>query len=149
MDLEITERKSRGITRWIKQAHLRQDACIEDIDYRHPRGLEKSQVANLMTCDFIRKAHNLLITGPTGCGKSWIACALAKEACRQGLKARYIRMSQMLEELRIAHGNGNYGKLLLQYSKIDLVILDDFGLEPPNNRERKDLLEIIEDRHTR
>ena len=149
LDLEITERKSRSISSGIQKARLRQDACKEDIDYRHPRGLEKSQMANLMTCEFVRKAQNLLITGPTGCGKSWLACALGNEVCRQGFKTRYMRISHMLEELRIAQANGTYGKLILQYGKIDLIILDDFGLEAPNNRERKDLLEIIEDRHKR
>lgn len=96
LDLEITERKSRGISRGIQKARLRQDACKEDIDYRHPRGLEKSLMANLMTCDFVRKSQNLLITGPTGCGKSWLACALGNEACRQGLKTRYMRISHKI-----------------------------------------------------
>src|SRR3989338_3839243 len=106
-------------------------------------------MASLLTGDFIRHAQNLLITGPTGCGKSWIACALGNQACRQGLSVRYERVSRLLEALRIANADGSYGKLLNQFAKIDLIILDDFGLEQLGAIDRKDLFEIIEDRHKR
>ena len=149
VDRELSERRNRRIKRQLNQAKLRQEACAEDVDYRHPRGLDKSQMSNLFGCDFIRKAQNLLITGPTGCGKSWLACAFANQACRQGLSARYIRTTHLLEELRISHANGSFGKSLGQLLKVDLLILDDFGLDAPGNKERKDLLEIIEDRHKR
>jgi len=149
VDREVTERKNRRLAMLLRTAKLRQNACVEDIDYRHPRGLEKSIMATLITGDFIRHAQNLLITGPTGCGKSWIACALGNQVCRQGLSVRYLRVSRLLEELRIANADGSYGKLLNQLAKVDLIIMDDFGLEQLEANHRKDLFEIIEDRHKR
>ena len=149
VDREVTERKNRRLAMLLRTAKLRQNACVEDLDYRHPRGLERSQMASLVRGDFIRHAQNLLVTGPTGCGKSWIACALGNQACRQGLSVRYERVSRLLEALRIAHADGSYGKLLNQFAKVDLIILDDFGLEQLSAIDRKDLFEIIEDRHKR
>jgi DNA replication protein DnaC len=149
VDREVTERKNRRLATLLRTAKLRQNACVEDIDYRHPRGLEKSLMATLVTCDFMRHAQNLLITGPTGCGKSWIACALGNQACRQGLSVRYLRVSRLLDELRIAQADGSHGKLLNQLAKVDLIIMDDFGLEQLGANHRKDLFEIIEDRHKR
>jgi DNA replication protein DnaC len=147
VDREISERDNKRITGLLRKAKLRQQACVEDIDYRHPRGLERNQIAQLITCGFIYHHHNVFITGPTGCGKSWIACALGQQACRQGLSVRYIRVARLLEDLRIAHADGSYTKLLNQLAKIDLIILDDFGLDHFNQVDRRDLLEIIEDRH--
>jgi DNA replication protein DnaC len=147
VDREITERDNKRVKGLLKKAKLRQQACIEDIDYHHPRGLQRPQVAQLITCDFIYHQHNLFITGPTGSGKSWLACALGQQACRQGLSARYIRVTRLLEDLRIAHADGSYSKLLNQLAKIDLLILDDFGLDNLAQADRRDLLEIIEDRH--
>ncbi len=147
VDKELSDRKNRRMAALLRAAKLRQGACVEDIDYRHPRGLERSQMASLLTCDFIRRSQNLLITGPTGCGKSWIACALGNQACRQGLSVRYMRATRLWEDLRIAHADGSYGKLLNLFAKIDLIILDDFGLEHLSATDRKDLFEIIEDRH--
>lgn len=147
VDHEITERDNKRVKGLLKKARLRQPACIEDIDYRHPRGLERKQIAPLITCDFIYHHHNVFITGPTGCGKSWIACALGQQACRQGLSVRYVRVARLLEDLRIAHADGSYAKLLNQLAKIDLLILDDFGLDHLAQLDRRDLLEIIEDRH--
>jgi DNA replication protein DnaC len=147
LDREITERKNRRLAVLLRAAKLRQNACAEDIDYRHQRGLERSVMANLINCDFIRRGQNLLITGPTGCGKSWLACAIGNTACRQGLGVRYLRYPRLIEELRIAHADGSIGKLLNQIAKIDLLILDDFGINQLSSIERKDLFEIIEDRH--
>jgi len=145
---EETERENRKQIRLLRLAHLRQsNACVEDIDYRHPRGLERSRMAALTTCDFIRQRQNLHITGPTGTGKSWLACALGQTACRQGLPVRYERVPRLLENLRLSRGDGSYGKKLQQIAKTDLLILDDFGLKPLTSPEKHDLLEIIEDRH--
>ena len=147
VDREATHRENRRLTRLLQLAHLKQPACVEDIDYKHRRGLDRAQVAALATCDWIRAHHNLHITGPTGCGKSWIGCALGNQACRQGLSVRYERAARLFDNLRIARGDGSYGKKLLQLAKTDLLILDDFGLKPLQQSERHDLLEVIEDRH--
>ena len=147
VDREVMDRSNRRITDLLRKAQLRHQACIEDIDYRQPRGLDKSRMATLTACDFIRHRQNLLITGPTGCGKSWLACAIGQQACRQGLSAKYLRVAKLLEELRIAHADGSYLKLLSRLAKYELLILDDFGLDPLSQQDQLDLLEIIEDRH--
>lgn len=147
VDREVLDRGNRRVTDLLRKAKLRQAACIEDIDYQHPRGLEKSCMASLINCDFIRNHQNLLITGATGCGKSWLACAIGQQACRQGLSVKYIRVAKLLEELHIAHADGTYGKLLAQLAKQELLILDDFGLDSLARQDQLDLLEIIEDRH--
>lgn len=147
IDREQMDRHNRKITDLLRKAKLRQLACIEDIDYNPARGIDKSRMASLINCDFIRHHHNVLITGPTGCGKSWIACALGQHATRQGFTVRYVRVPRLLEELRIAHADGSYTKLLNNLAKTELIILDDFGLDQLAQSERRDLLEIIEDRH--
>tara|TARA_B110001454_G_C12686501_1_gene420397 strand:- start:149 stop:889 length:741 start_codon:yes stop_codon:yes gene_type:complete len=147
IDREIMDRGNRRITDLLRRARLRHLACIEDIDYQHPRGLEKSKMAALISCDFIRHHQNLLITGPTGCGKSWLACAIGQQACRQRMTVRYIRMAKLLEELRISHADGTYIKWLNHLAKFELLILDDFGLDPLNRQDQLDLLELIEDRY--
>jgi DNA replication protein DnaC len=145
---EITNRENRRQQRLLSLARLRQStACVEDIDYRHPRGLERSRMAGLITCDFIRHKQNLHLTGPTGTGKSWIACALGQAACRQGLSVRYERVPRLMETLRLARGDGSFGKKLQVLAKVELLILDDFGLKPLTSAEKHDLLEVIEDRH--
>jgi len=147
VDHETTHRENRRLTRLLQLAHLKQPACVEDIDYKHRRGLDRSQMSALATCDWVRARHNLHITAPTGCGKSWIACALGNQACRQGLSVRYERTSRLLDSLRLARGDGSYGKRLIQLAKTDVLILDDFGLKPLAQAERHDLLEVVEDRH--
>ena len=148
VEREVTMRDERRQIRLLRLARLRQsEASVEDIDYRHPRGLERSRMASLITCDFIRKRQNLHITGPTGTGKSWIACALGQAACRQGLSVRYERVPRLMETLRLSKGDGSYGKKLQLLAKIELLILDDFGLKPLTQAEKHDLLEVIEDRH--
>jgi DNA replication protein DnaC len=147
VDREQIERANRRLTDLLRKAKLREPACAEDIDYHHARGLDRARMASFLTCDFIRHHQNLLITGPTGCGKSWLACAIGQQACRQGLSVRYLRVARLLETLRIAHADGSYGKLLNQLAKVDLMVLDDFGLDQLTQTDRRDLLEIIEDRH--
>jgi DNA replication protein DnaC len=148
IDREVLVRGNRRIQNLMRYAKLRQQASVENLDYQHPRNLNKSQLMSLVTCDFIRQRHNLIMTGPTGCGKSYLACAIGQQACRQGLSVKYIRLPRFLEELAVAHADGSYGKLLTQILKVDLLIFDDFGLEPAfNSEQRRDLFNIIEDRH--
>jgi DNA replication protein DnaC len=147
VDRELTERDTRRLTTRLRQAKLRQTACIEDIDYRHPRGLDKALMARLAACQWIRERHNVLITGPTGIGKTWLGCALGHKACRDGLTVLYLRLPRFLQELPIAKGDGRYRKLMTTLAKTDLLILDDWGLAPLSDENRRDLLEIVEDRH--
>jgi DNA replication protein DnaC len=147
IDREMLDRNNKRVTGLLRKARLRQPACVEDINYKHPRGLDKAYMATLITCDFIRHHHNLLITGLTGCGKSWLACAIGQQACRQGLSVKYIRVAKLIEELRIAHADGSYIAILNQFAKTDLLILDDFGIDQLTQQDHRDLLEIIEDRH--
>jgi DNA replication protein DnaC len=149
VDRESTERENRRLTTRLRQAKLRQTACIEDIDYRHPRGLDKSLMARLATCQWVRERHNVFITGPTGIGKTWLGCALGHKACREGLTVLSLRLPRFLPELPIAKGDGRYGKLLTTLAKTDVLILDDWGLAPFSDENRRDLLEIVEDRHER
>ncbi len=148
VDYEKTYRHNKKIERLLKMAKLRhQTACLESIDYQHQRGFQKENITTLATNSWIKEAFNLLITGPTGVGKSWIACALGHQACRMGLSVLYCRFPKLLEELRLAHIDGSYHQILRRFSKIDLLILDDWGLERLNTEQRRDFLEMIEDRH--
>lgn len=147
VEREMTYRENRRLQSLLRAAKLRQSACVEDIDYRHPRGLDRALVSTLSNGDWIRAHHNLHITGPTGTGKSWLACAFGHQACRQGLSVRYERTGRLLDQLRVARGDGSYPKLLRQLARVELLILDDFGLKPLTQSERHDLLEVIEDRH--
>jgi DNA replication protein DnaC len=147
VDRETLDRSNRRVTDLLRKAKLRQTACVEDIDYQQPRGLDKNYMATLITCDFIRHHHNLLITGPTGCGKSWLACAIGQQACRQGLSVKYLRVAKLIEELRIAHADGSYMAMLSLLARNELLILDDFGIDQLSQQDQRDLLEIIEDRH--
>ncbi len=147
VDRESTHRHNNKITRLLKMAKLKLQANPEDIDYSHPRGLNKSQFASLLNGDWLQQHHNILITGPTGCGKTYLACVLATQACRLGYSVRYFRTSRILEELSIAHGDGRFSKLIRQLEKTDVLVFDDWGLETLSLGQRNDLLEIMEDRH--
>lgn len=147
VDREVTYRNNVKTNRLIKTAKLKQRALPEDIDYKHPRDLKKSQLADLLSCQWIQQHNNVLLTGLTGCGKTWLACALGMQACRQGLSVRYFRSARLFADLSIAHGDGRYLRLIKQLAKVDLLILDDWGLEKLNLVQRNDLLEIMEDRH--
>lgn len=147
LDREQAVRETRRMKTRLRKAKLRHEAAVEDIDFRHPRGLDKSLVARLADCQWIKKHNNLIITGPTGVGKSYLACAFAHKACREGYSALYIRITKLFEDLSLAKGDGRYLKLLTGYAKMDLLVLDDYGLVELNQEQRHDLLEILEDRH--
>lgn len=148
VDREWTEREARSLTRRLQLAKLRDRvASIEDIDFQHPRGLDRNLVRRLATCEWIKKKQNLIVTGSTGCGKTFIACAFGHKACREGFSVVYRRVPRMLGEMQIAHGDGSLSRLLARWAKTDLLILDDWGLAPLTAQHRHDLLEVIEDRH--
>lgn len=149
VDAENSHREGARIKRLLRQAQFRQQASLENIDWRAGRGLDRSLMATLATCDWIRQALNLILTGSSGVGKSWIAEAFGQAACRNGLSVRYERAHRLLESLRLAHADGSYSKQLAQIAKTDLLILDDLGLKQLQPQERHDLLEVIEDRHGR
>ncbi|MDH3543332.1 MAG: IS21-like element helper ATPase IstB [Desulfobulbales bacterium] len=147
VDREAVCRESRRLKTRLRKAKLRHAAAVEDIDFRHPRGLDKSLVMRLADCNWLKNHENLIITGPTGVGKSYLACAFAQKACRTGYSAIYLRTSRLFENLGLAKGDGRYIKLLTGFAKTDLLVLDDFGLAKLNREHQHDLLEILEDRH--
>ena len=147
VDRELTERHSRQLTNRLRRARLRHDACIEDIDFRAPRGLDKDLVLSLADGRWVREHISILIIGPAGIGKSWIACALAHSACRLGHSASYRRLPRLLTELAIARADGSYPKLLASLAKTEVLVIDDFGLAKLSAENRRDLLEITEDRY--
>jgi len=147
VEREIAWRDSRRLQRLLKAAHLKSAAaCLEDLDTRAARGLDKRLITSLASCQWVREAINLLITGATGVGKTWIACALGNAACRQGFSALYVRAPRLFEEMRIAHADGSFSRKLAALARTDVLILDDWGLNPLDQPARADLLEILDDR---
>jgi DNA replication protein DnaC len=147
VDFESTQRDDRRIQSRLKQASLRQSACLEDVCHSSKRGLDPSLVRSLADCRWIKEGLNVLITGATGVGKSWLACALGHQACLKGYKTKYYRASRLFEELELARGDGRYPKLMRAISRLNLIIIDDWGLSPLKEHERRDMLEILEDRY--
>jgi DNA replication protein DnaC len=147
VDREMTARENRRLKTRLRKAKLRQNACIEDIDFRHPRGLDKTLFMQLADCRYLKEHNNVLIIGPTGVGKTYLACALAQNACRKGYTALYFRLPRLLHELSIAKADGRYSKLLTSIARTDLLVLDDWGLSKFIKEQRHDLLEILEDRN--
>lgn len=147
IDREITDRENRRLKSRLQKAKLRQQACTEDIDYRHHRGLDKSLLLSLATCQWLRDHLNVLIVGPTGIGKTFIACALGHKACFEGFKVLYFRASRLFKDLAVARGDGRCDKLINTMAKASLLIIDDWGLCALSDQEQLDLLEILEDRH--
>jgi DNA replication protein DnaC len=144
---EIDWRDGKRLARLLKAAKLKvASACIEDIDWRGSRGLDRALVTALAGGDWLRHAHNVLITGATGVGKTWLACALAQQAARSGFTVLYLRAPRLLEELRVAHGDGSFGRRLAALARIDLLAIDDFAIAPVTAAERNDLLELLDDR---
>ena len=147
IDREMTTRNNRRLKSRLKKARLRQNACMEDIDYRHPRGLKRDQIQQLLGNRWLQEHQNVIIVGPTGVGKTWLACALAQKACRDGYTVEYLRLPRLLQDLNLARADGRYPKLIAGLAKTDLLVLDDWGLSPLTEGQRRDLLEIVEDRH--
>ena len=149
VDREYAERQERKLSRRLSIAKLREQACIEDVDYRHPRKLDRTVMQRLATCNWIEASENVIITGATGIGKTWLACALANKACREGHSAIYARVPRLLHKLQIARADGTYIRELTRLQKARVLVLDDLGLAPLGEQERQDMLEVIEDRHGR
>ncbi len=148
VDAEHLSRENKRVARALREAKLRiPNACIEDIDYPAKRELDRVQVRQLGTCAWVGTHANVIVTGATGTGKSYVACALAQQACRGGFRALYRRVPRLLEELALAHADGTYTRLLGRLAKVDVLVLDDWGLAPLREQERRDMLEIFDDRH--
>lgn len=144
---EITWRDDRRLQRLLKAAKLKvSEACVEDIDWRASRGLDRVVITALAGGDWVRHAQNLLITGATGCGKTWLACALAHQAARSGFSALYTRAARLFDELQVAHGDGSFARRLAQLAKLDVLLIDDFAISPIDAAQRNDLLELLDDR---
>lgn len=147
LEHEMTLRRQKRFEARAKAARLRHNASVEDVDYRAARGLDRALFLKLIACDWVRERRNLLITGPCGVGKSWLACALGHKACREDFSVLYHRVPRLFAALALARGDGRYAKLLRALSRVDLLILDDWGPEQLNADQRRDLLEIVEDRY--
>lgn len=149
VDSEWTAREERKLSRRLQTAKLRYPASFEDIDFKVARGLDRQVVLSLGSGRWIEEHQNLLVSGPTGTGKSFLACALSERACRRGFTAVYLRTSRLLQDLAVARGDGSYGRLLVRLAKVDLLALDDWLITALKDAERRDLLEVLEDRYDR
>ncbi|MEK7756519.1 MAG: IS21-like element helper ATPase IstB [Planctomycetota bacterium] len=149
IDAEWSGREQRKLDQRLRTARLRHSASIEDVDFKAHRGLSRDLVLSLGRGDWLRERQNLLITGPTGVGKSYLACAFAERACRSGFTALYLRAPRLYQELAVSRGDGSYGRLLARLTRTQLLIIDDWGLAPLKDQERRDLLEVVEDRYER
>ncbi|HTP28467.1 MAG TPA: IS21-like element helper ATPase IstB [Anaeromyxobacteraceae bacterium] len=148
IDAQWLHRENKRLDRALKEAKLRiSSACVEGIDYPPRRELEKATIRQLATCRWVEEHQNIAITGATGSGKTYVACALAQQACRKGFRAIYRRATRLNDELTLAHADGTYPNLLARIARVDVLVIDDWGIAPPKDQERRDLLEIVEDRY--
>lgn len=149
VDREWTERQERKLKYRLGAAKLREQACMEDINYRHPRGLDRSVMQRLAAGNWVANQENIILTGPTGVGKTWLACAVANKVCRDGHTAKYVRVPRLLHDLFVAQADGSFARELNKLAKVQVLILDDLGLAPLDDAARRNLLEVLEDRQGR
>jgi len=149
VDQQWLWKENRALARRLRSARLKERGVIEDIDYQHPRGLDRKLMRTLATSDWVRHTHNILLIGPTGIGKTWLGCALAQKACRDGFSVLHKKMAELFRELAVAHVDGSIGRLLLKLARVDILLLDDFAMAPLKDSERRDFLEICDDRYQR
>jgi DNA replication protein DnaC len=149
VDREATSRDNKRLARRLRDAKLRQAAIVEDVNLHAPRGLDRALFQKLTTCEWLREHHHLVVIGPTGIGKSWLACALGHKACREGFSVLYKRASRLFSDLTQARGEGRLPPLLTTLERVRLLIIDDWGPEPLNAKQRRDLLKIVDDRYDR
>jgi DNA replication protein DnaC len=147
LEYETTIRRQKQFEARARAAKLRHGASVEDIDYQNPRGLDRALFLKLAACDWIAERRNLLITGASGLGKSWLACALGHKACRENISVLYVRVPRLFADLAVVHGSPGYARLLRTLARVKLLILDDWGPEALNADQARDLLEIVEDRY--
>lgn len=147
VDAELIARENKQLQSRLKNAKLRLSACMEDLDVQASRGLDRAVVAALSTCDWLKRHRNILVTGPTGAGKTYVSCAIAQNACRAGYTVMYERSTKLFHDLALAKADGRYYKILAALAKTDLIVIDDFALAPLIDEQRRDLLEIVEARY--
>lgn len=147
VDRELTERGNRRMQTRLRMAKLKHGAALEDIDFKSARGLDRSLILKLADCEWVASHLNMLITGATGVGKTWLACALANKACREGYNSYYVRLSRLFQDLDIGRADGRYAKMMRQLAKADVLVMDDWGLAVLSDQHRRDLLEILDDRY--
>lgn len=147
VDREMTERDNRRMQTRLRMAKLKQNSALEDIDFKTARGLDRSLIMKLAGCEWVAEHLNVLITGATGLGKTFLACALAHKACREGYSSHYVRLTRLFQELDIGRADGRYAKMMRQFAKADVMIMDEWGLAVLTDQHRRDLLEILDDRY--
>jgi DNA replication protein DnaC len=149
VDQQWLWKENRALARRLRSARLKEKGVVEDIDYQHPRGLDRKLIRTLATSEWVRQHQHILLLGPTGIGKTWLACALAQKACRDGFTILHKRAAELFRELAVAHVDGSFGRLLTRLSRMDILVLDDFAMAPLKDSERRDFLEICDDRYQR
>jgi len=149
VDQQWLWKENRALARRLRAAKLKERGVIEDIDYQHPRGLDRKLIRTLASSEWVRQHQNLLLIGPTGIGKTWLGCALAQKACRDGFTILHKRSSELFRDLAVAHVDGSFGRLLTKLARIDILVLDDFAMAPLKDSERRDFLELCDDRYQR
>ena len=149
VDQQWLWKENRALERRLRASKLKERGVVEDIDYQHPRGLDRKLMRTLAASEWVKQHQNLLLIGPTGIGKTWLACALAQKACRDGYTILHKRAAELFRELSVAHADGSFGRLLLRLSRIDILLLDDFAMAPLKDSERRDFLELCDDRYQR